>query len=121
MDATSLPSLPSLKIRIDLDTEDRIGPGKIRLLEVINACGSISAAGRTMNMSYKHAWDFVGEITRICNHDVIVRRVGGDKGGGAKLTPFGLALVARYRKIERSIINATRKELLALKADIQKH
>ena len=44
MDTTARRSLPSLKIRIDLDTEDRIGPGKIRLLEAINARGSIAAA-----------------------------------------------------------------------------
>lgn len=112
-------SSPSLKIRIDLDAEDRIGPGKIRLLEAIDTCGSISAAGRMMNMSYKHAWDLVDEIARICKHDVIISRVGGNKGGGAELTPFGLALVARYRKIERSVYSATEKELRALQADIR--
>ncbi|HSY56509.1 MAG TPA: LysR family transcriptional regulator, partial [Bradyrhizobium sp.] len=40
--------LPSLSVRIDLDREGRIGPGKIRLLENIESCGSISAAGRAM-------------------------------------------------------------------------
>jgi molybdate transport system regulatory protein len=34
------------------------------------------------------------------------------------LTPFGLSLVARYRKIEHSVESATRKELLALRADV---
>jgi hypothetical protein len=34
----------------------RIGPGKIKLLENIRACGSISAAGRAMEMSYMRAW-----------------------------------------------------------------
>jgi molybdate transport system regulatory protein len=118
METTRQPSPPSLKIRIDLGPEGRIGPGKIRLLEAINSCGSISAAGQMMNMSYRRAWLLVDEITRTCKHDVVVGRVGGDRGGGAELTPFGLALVARYRKIERSIDNATRAELLALKADI---
>jgi molybdate transport system regulatory protein len=110
--------LPSLRIRIDLDPEGRIGHGKIRLLEAIHTCGSISAAGRTMNMSYRHAWGLIDEITRTFKRDVIVRRVGGEKGGGAELTPFGLTLVARYRKIERSVKSATRKQLLAIQADI---
>jgi len=52
-------------------------------------------------------------------HDVIISRVGGNKGGGAELTPFGLALVARYRKIERSIYSAAENELRALQADIR--
>src|ERR1700744_3332069 len=54
--------LPSLSVRIDLDTEGRIGPGKIQLLEKIREFGSISAAGRAMDMSYKRACDFVDRI-----------------------------------------------------------
>ena len=111
-------SLPSLSVRIDLDPEGRIGPGKIRLLENIETCGSISAAGRAMDMSYKRAWDLVDEINRICGRVVVERRAGGKNGGGAILTPFGMALIARYRKIERAAAAAARKELAALRADI---
>ena len=118
MPKSSTTSLPSLSVRIDLDTEDRIGPGKIQLLENIRSCGSISAAGRSMNMSYKRAWDLVDEINRICRRAAVERQVGGKNGGGAILTPFGLSLVARYRKIERSVESAARKELIALRADI---
>jgi len=111
-------SLPSLSVRIDLDTEARIGPGKIQLLENIRACGSISAAGRAMGMSYKRAWDLVDEINRICRRVAVERQIGGKNGGGAILTPFGLSLVVRYRKIERSAESAAHKELLELRADM---
>jgi molybdate transport system regulatory protein len=110
--------LPSLSVRIDLDTEGRIGPGKIQLLENIHACGSISAAGRAMDMSYKRAWDLVDEINRICRQAAVERQTGGRHGGGAALTPFGISLVARYRKIERDAATAVRKELQALRMDI---
>jgi molybdate transport system regulatory protein len=118
MRKSSATSLPSLSVRIDLDTEGRIGPGKIQLLENIRVCGSISAAGRAMDMSYKRAWDLVDEINRICKRAAVERQAGGKNGGGASLTPFGLSLVARYRKIERSAESAARKELLALRADM---
>ena len=111
-------SLPSLSVRIDLSPEARIGPGKILLLENIDACGSISAAGRAMDMSYKRAWDLVDEINRICRHAAVERQTGGKNGGGATLTPFGKSLVARYRKIERDAASAVRKELQALRTDI---
>jgi molybdate transport system regulatory protein len=114
----SVRSLPSLSVRIDLDSEERIGPGKIQLLENIHSCGSISAAGRAMDMSYKRAWDLVDEINRICRHPAVERQTGGKNGGGAVLTPFGMSLVARYRKIERDAASAVRKELLALRTDI---
>lgn len=115
---SSATSLPSLSVRIDLDKEGRIGPGKIQLLENIRTCGSISAAGRAMDMSYKRAWDLVDEINRICRRAAVERQAGGKNGGGAVLTPFGLSLVARYRKIERSAESAARKELHALRADM---
>ena len=118
MQKSSGRPLPSLSVRIDLDTEGRIGPGKIQLLENIRECGSISAAGRAMNMSYKRAWDLVDEINRICRQAAVERQTGGKNGGGAVLTPFGLSLVKRYRKIERDAASAARKELRALRSEI---
>src|SRR5947208_7780376 len=118
MRKSSAASLPSLSVRIDLDKEGRIGPGKIELLENIRTCGSISAAGRAMDMSYKRAWDLVDEINRICRQAAVARQTGGKNGGGAMLTPFGQSLVARYRKIERDAASAARKELEALRKDI---
>ena len=95
MQKSSANPLPSLSVRIDLDTEGRIGPGKIQLLENIQACGSISAAGRAMDMSYKRAWDLVDEINRICKRAAVARQTGGKTGGGASLTSCGTSLVAR--------------------------
>ena len=111
-------TLPSLSVRIDLDEVGRIGPGKIQLLEQIQSQGSISAAGRAMNMSYKRAWDLVDEINRICRRAAVERQAGGKNGGGAILTPFGVSLVERYRRIERSAESAARKELRALRAEM---
>src|SRR6478735_5501073 len=118
MQALSNRSLPSLSLRIDLDPKGRIGPGKIQLLESIHTCGSISAAGRAMDMSYKRAWDLVDEINRICRQAAVERQTGGKNGGGAVLTAFGLSLVTRYRKIERDAARAARKELQALRSEI---
>jgi hypothetical protein len=67
MPRASAKSLPQLSVRIDLDSEGRIGPGKIELLEQIREHGSISAAGRAMDMSYKRARDLVDEINRIAD------------------------------------------------------
>jgi molybdate transport system regulatory protein len=118
MPKSATKPLPSLSLRIDLDPEGRIGPGKIQLLEHIREFGSISAAGRAMDMSYKRAWDLVDEINRVCRQPAVERQTGGKNGGGAALTPFGTSLVARYRKIERDAASAVRKELAALRTDI---
>jgi molybdate transport system regulatory protein len=111
-------SIPTLSVRIDLKTEGRIGPGKIQLLENIQKLGSISAAGRAMDMSYKRAWDLVDEINRVCRRAAVERQTGGKNGGGAVLTAFGMSLVARYRRIERDATSAVRRDLQALNTDI---
>lgn len=111
--------MPSLSLRIKFDPEGRIGPGKIELLEQIAAFGSISAGARQMNMSYKHAWDLVEEINRIFGKPVLDTQTGGQKGGGAQLTPFGLALVGRYRAIERAAKAAAEPHIAALEAEIE--
>ncbi|MGC2775911.1 MAG: winged helix-turn-helix domain-containing protein [Bradyrhizobium sp.] len=112
-------ALPSLSLRIDLDDGSRIGPGKIALLEHIDRHGSISAAGRAMEMSYKRAWDLVDEINRVCRQPAVARQTGGRNGGGAALTPFGEQLVERYRRIERDAANAVKKDLAALRSEIE--
>jgi molybdate transport system regulatory protein len=118
MQKSTAKSLPSLSVRIDLDDDGRIGPGKIQLLENIHTCGSISAAGRAMDMSYKRAWDLVDEINKICGRAAVERQTGGKHGGGATLTPFGMSLIERYRRIERVAADAVRKDLVGLRSDI---
>jgi molybdate transport system regulatory protein len=110
--------MPSLSLRINLDPEGRIGPGKIELLEQIAAFGSISAGARQMKMSYKHAWDLVEEMNRLFGKPVVSAQTGGRKGGGAQLTPVGMAIVNRFRAIERAATAASAEQMSALQAEI---
>lgn len=112
--------MPSLSLRINLDPDGRIGPGKIELLEHIATFGSISAAARRMGMSYKHAWDLVEEMNRIFGKPVIEAHKGGRKGGGAELTQVGLAVVSRFRAIERAALALAEPHITALQAEIDK-
>ncbi len=111
--------MPSLSLRIDLDPEGRIGPGKINLLEQIAASGSISAAARRMNMSYKRAWDLVEEMNRIFGKPVVAAQTGGRRGGGAQLTQTGQAVVERYRAMEKAALAAASPHIAALQADVE--
>ena len=90
----------SLSIRVDLSRTLGIGPGKIRLLEMIEETGSISAAGRAMDMSYRRAWLLLDELNHTFHEPVATTAHGGRSGGGASLTPFGKRLVQGYRKME---------------------
>lgn len=92
--------MAKLSIRIDLAPLGAVGPGKIRLLEFVDETGSISAAGRAMNMSYRRAWLLIDELNRLFKSPLVAARTGGEAGGGAELTPFGKSMVRRYREME---------------------
>lgn len=102
-----------ISLRIDL-AHDRIGPGKISLLEAIDREGSISAAGRTLGMSYRRAWDLVEALNRLAGTPVVDARPGGHQGGGAVLTDTGRRLVDDYRAIEQAAGRAAAAKLRAL-------
>ena len=91
--------MTGLIVRIDLGPHGRLGPGKLLLLENIDKYGSISAAGRAMNMSYRQAWSLVDQLNQAFNEPVVVSQTGGKSGGGAALTEFGKLLVAHCTAI----------------------
>ena len=93
--------MPRLSIRVDLGPGLRIGPGKVALLETIDATGSISAAGRALGMSYRRAWLLVEDLNRTFAEPVVSTQTGGGHGGGTSLTAHGRELIVRYRQLER--------------------
>ncbi|MBT9370544.1 winged helix-turn-helix domain-containing protein [Rhizobium sp. CSW-27] len=103
-------------IRLDFPPGDRLGRGKIELLEHIRETGSISAAGRAMDMSYRRAWLLVDALNGMFEAPAVERQRGGKQGGGAQLTPFGEDLVARFRQMERRAAQAMQDDLAWLAA-----
>ena len=85
-----------------------MGPGKADLLEAISATGSISAAAREMRMSYRRAWLLVQTMNACFAEPLVESAKGGREGGGAVLTPAGLAALAAYRAIARRAEDAFR-------------
>jgi molybdate transport system regulatory protein len=109
-------SAATLSLRIDLAPSGRLGPGKVRLLEVIEETGSISAAGRALAMSYRRAWELVDEMNRQFRAPLVESQPGGAKGGGARLTALGREIVGHYRAIEAKAMKAVSLHLAALQA-----
>ncbi|NEJ69965.1 LysR family transcriptional regulator [Rhizobium phaseoli] len=103
-------------LRISFPDEDRLGHGKMELLEHIRQTGSISAAGRAMDMSYRRAWLLVSEMNRMFCEQVVEPQRGGQKGGGAALTPFGEELLERFRRMEETMRTNLADDLAWLEA-----
>lgn len=112
---TNDPGRP-LHLRIALDGDFAIGPGKADLLEGIRETGSIAAAGRRMKMSYKRAWSLVEAMNAAFREPVVETARGGSARGGAVLTPTGEAVLAAYRRMIDKAGNAAAPEIETLKS-----
>lgn len=91
-----------------------LGPGKIALLRAIAAKGSVSAAARTLRMSHARSVKLVAEINALAPAPIVDTRAGGLSGGGASLTPLGLAVLDAHADIERSVTRAAVQPLATL-------
>jgi len=100
-----------LTLRFDFETGQRLGPGKVALLEAIERNGSIAAAGREFGMAYRRAWLLVDELNHMFETPLIETRGGGRNGGGAKLTRLGERVVALYRTAETKMCKSTAAEV----------
>jgi molybdate transport system regulatory protein len=80
--------------RIDLVPDIHIGPAKIALLEAIATTGSISAAARSMRMSYRKAWLLIEEINSVPCTPAVDAAAGGSGGGGAIITDVGQEIIS---------------------------
>lgn len=103
-----------LMLRIDLDGKGSIGPGKVRLLELIDEHGSIRRAGSHLKMSYARAWGLVRDLNETFGTPVVNAAPGGKHGGGATLTALGHKVIDAYRTAERRAERATRPQIAGL-------
>lgn len=93
-----------------------VGPGKVALLEAIERCGSITAAAKDLEMSYRRAWLLLDELNRSLRVPAVDSAKGGAAGGGSALTDAGRQLVALYRGIEDKAAQACRADIRKLMA-----
>lgn len=107
--------MTTLKLRLLFDGA-MFGPGKAELLAGIRDTGSIAAAGRQMNMSYKRAWMLVDEMNTAFCQPLVTRSRGGAKGGGALLTGTGQDVLSLYHEIVARARAASASQIAALEA-----
>jgi molybdate transport system regulatory protein len=102
------------RVRIRRGGDIAVGPGKVDLLEAIEAMGSITGAARSLGMSYRRAWLLVDTMNRCFRAPLVEAEAGGKRGGGARLTRLGAEVIRRYRRIERDAARAGAADIRAL-------
>jgi molybdate transport system regulatory protein len=96
-------------LRVTFSDAFYLGPGRADLLEGIATTGSIAAAGKAMDMSYKRAWSLVRALNAGFGRPLVTTSRGGSDQGGAALTEEGQFVLERYRSMQQ----ATRKAIAA--------
>ena len=69
-----------------------------------------------MSMSYKRAWSLVEEMNRAFRNPLVDSSRGGARGGGARLTEAGEAVLANYRKLEDILSEAGAARIGAIRS-----
>lgn len=111
--ATDAASLAAALPRVRLQIKQGVahGPGKAALLEALERTGSISAAGRALDMSYRRAWLLIHSVNQAYQSPLVEAVKGGAGGGGAQLTPLGREVLSIYRRMERKALRAIQPDL----------
>jgi len=96
------------KFRVWLSNEDKkiFGEGPFRLLRKVEELGSLRQASISMNMSYSKAWKILKNIEEEMNILVLERSVGGENGGGSKITEEAKQLMNKYEMLKLNIEKA---------------
>ena len=79
------------------------GDGLFNLLSNIEGTGSIAQAARLMNMSYRAAWGKIKMAEERFGMQLVVTQVGGEAGGGARLTPEAKKFLKKFRLLKEEI------------------
>jgi molybdate transport system regulatory protein len=108
-----MPKSGPLKIKVQLlcGPDTAFGPGKADLLEAIEREGSISAAGRAMDMSYRRTWLLVDTMNRCWAEPLVKAVAGGGAQKGARLTQAGQQVLAAFRALEAALVGAAEHSL----------
>jgi len=87
------------RLWVEKDGQTFVSWGRVVLLQRIDDTGSVSAAAKSMGMSFSHAWHLVENMNALAEEPLVSKQAGGKGGGGAWLTPAGKKAVADFWKL----------------------
>lgn len=88
------------KLWIEIKNQPALTEAGADLLDQIQACGSLSEAARRLRFSYRRAWMLLDSMNRAWPAPLVRTSIGGQAGGGAKLTEYGQTVLHSYRDLQ---------------------
>jgi molybdate transport system substrate-binding protein len=81
------------------------------LLVALDRTGSINAAAKLLQVSYRHAWLILNEANVNAGTPLFEATVGGSRGGGTRLTEHGRGALHIFQQVQRQVGTAAAKSL----------
>lgn len=101
---------PAFKLWFEINGEYIFGEGTYKLLEKVKEKSSLSAAAKTLGMSYRYAWGLVKDVEEHLGMPVVKTQRGGKLGGKTELTEAGFSLVVNYKKLKNIMTDVCKLE-----------
>jgi len=96
--------------KIWLDNKGKaFGEGPCELLKRVEQTSSLHQAAHQMGMSYSKAWKLIQIMEKRLGFLLLEKRVGGQFGGGSRVTPEGKDLLRRYSRFEKDVSEVIKK------------
>jgi molybdate transport system regulatory protein len=105
---------PKFNLWIEQDGQVVLSTWRVRLLEAIEAAGSISAAAEQLDVPYRRAWEKVQEIEQGLGIKILETSVGGTGGGGAHLTAAGRKAITQFQAFAAGFDKAVEDKFAAV-------
>lgn len=94
---------PRYNLWLETDGEVVLSRWRVELLQAIDSTGSIRSAAERLKVPYRRAWEKVREMETRSDRRLVETEVGGEGGGGARLTGAARDLIARFVRFESGL------------------
>jgi molybdate transport system regulatory protein len=91
------------KVWLECDGAPLLGDGRERLLRLIDELGSINAAAKHMELTYRRAWGFIQAMEEKLDVPLVLREKGGTGGGSSSLTPQARDLLDKFDRLRQGL------------------
>jgi molybdate transport system regulatory protein len=102
----------------DDDDQGILGDGKWQILKAIEECGSLTAACKKLNLTYRRTWGDLKKIEQMLGFPLLEKSRGGTEGGTSQLSPQGEKLVAAFDAFHQSVDGTIQQAFVTLKEEL---
>jgi molybdate transport system substrate-binding protein len=100
-----------VRVRVERRGKTVLDERSADLLAALDRTESISAGARALGVSYRHAWLLIQEVNAAGGRPLTEASVGGQRGGGARLTEYGRAALSVFEGLQESLRDSAFKVL----------